>query len=209
MDISECEDQIDSDVDTECKKVSKRIENVTLESDSLPESPNNALEERLASRRKKRTMKRPIKGHNMDVDPSPKSRLDNKRMDCDDEESHISSSDESLSGDNQGGEADDEQSDWVGDTTPTGDKNADGVPFDRKMYLRKSASSHQVSNLQKKIDRFCRDGCRGELTIDICPRNKANNILLHRYLFKYQLEITHRHRSHVIIRKRSESTSAR
>ncbi|CAI5449510.1 unnamed protein product [Caenorhabditis angaria] len=205
MDLSERESDVEEE-DLECKKVSKRIAGVTLESDSFPESGSTVAEERLV-RRKKR-MKRFAKGQLMDVDPSPKQNKNEKYMDCDGAESHISSSsDESLSGDNRGGEADDEQSDWVGDTTPTGEQNPElfQPPFDRKLLIRKSQTSHHVSGIQKKIEKFAREGGRGELLLDLRLRDRATTTLLHRYMFKYNLEIVRRHRGSVTLKKRTEN----
>ncbi|CCD74035.1 Anoct_dimer domain-containing protein [Caenorhabditis elegans] len=203
MDLSEREDQTSDpdEEDTECRKVSKKIASVTLESDSLPESPQTA-EERTA-RRKKRIKR---KGQQMDVDPTPKAKAESKHMDCDGFESHISSSDESYSEDNKGREADDEQSDWVGDTTPT--RNPFESPFDRKVHLRKSQPNvHQTSNMQKKIEKFAREGGRGELILETRFRDRASSSLLQRYLYKYHLEVVRRHRGSIILRKKFETPS--
>ncbi|EFO94309.1 hypothetical protein CRE_19613 [Caenorhabditis remanei] len=104
----------------------------------------------------------------MDVDPTPRAKAESefysldycnsvfkvigKHMDCDGFESHISSSDESYSEDNRGREADDEQSDWVGDTTPT--RSPFETPFDRRVHIRRSQPNvHQTSSMQKKIEK--------------------------------------------------------
>ncbi|CAO4375067.1 Protein CBG08292 [Caenorhabditis briggsae] len=208
MDLSEREDQTsdpDED-DNECKKVSKKIANVTLESDSLPESPQTA--EDRAVRRKKRTKK---KGQQMDVDPTPRNKAE-KYMDCDGFESHISSSDESASEDNKGQEADDEQSDWVGDvgeasdTTPTHSPPFQ-PPLDRKLHARRSQNAHQTSSMQKKIEKFAREGGRGELVLETRFRDRASSSLLQRYLYKYHLEVVRRHRGSITLRKKFETPS--
>uniref|UniRef100_A0A8R1DXP7 Uncharacterized protein n=1 Tax=Caenorhabditis japonica TaxID=281687 RepID=A0A8R1DXP7_CAEJA len=203
MDLSEREDQTSDpdEEDIECRKVSKKIASVTLESDSLPESSQTA-EERTV-RRKKRMKK---KGQQMDVDPTPKAKSDSKYMDCDGFESHISSSDESYSEDNRDREADDEQSDWVGDTTPT--RNIFESPFDRRTHARRSQPNvHQTSSMQRKIEKFAREGGRGELALELRVRDRPSSSLLQRYMYKYHLEIVRRHRGQVIIRKKFESPS--
>ncbi|PIC35971.1 hypothetical protein B9Z55_015145 [Caenorhabditis nigoni] len=224
MDLSEREDQTsdpDED-DNECKKVSKKIANVTLESDSLPESPQTA--EDRAVRRKKRTKK---KGQQMDVDPTPRNKAESENqalkpgknykniteyMDCDGFESHISSSDESASEDNKGQEADDEQSDWVGDvgeasdTTPTHSPPFQ-PPLDRKLHARRSQNAHQTSSMQKKIEKFAREGGRGELVLETRFRDRASSSLLQRYLYKYHLEVVRRHRGSITLRKKFETPS--
>uniref|UniRef100_A0A1I7U7T0 Protein 33K n=1 Tax=Caenorhabditis tropicalis TaxID=1561998 RepID=A0A1I7U7T0_9PELO len=203
MDLSEREDQTsdpdEEDVECRFQKVSKKIANVTLESDSLPESPQTA-EERTV-RRKKRTKR---KGQQMDVDPTPRAKAESKYMDCDGFESHISSSDESYSEDNKGREADDEQSDWVGDTTPT--RSPFETPFDRRVHIRRSQPNvHQTSSMQKKIEKFAREGGRGELVLETRFRDRASSSLLQRYLYKYHLEVVRRHRGSITLRKKFES----
>ncbi|CAI2351026.1 unnamed protein product [Caenorhabditis sp. 36 PRJEB53466] len=202
MEVSEREDQTseaDED-DVECCMVSKKIASVTLESDSNPETPKTA-EERTV-RRKKRTKR---KGQQMDVDPTPKAKSDSKYMDCDGFESHISSSDESYSEDNKGREADDEQSDWVGYSPPRGVFES---PFDRRYHVRRSQpAGHQSSSLQKKIERFAREGGRGELVLETRFRDGAANSLLQRYLYKYHLEVVRRQRGTITLRKKFEAPS--
>lgn len=201
MDLSEREDQTSDpdEEDLDCRKMSKKIASVTLESDSLPESPQTA--EDRAVRRKKRIKR---KGQQMDVDPTPRTRAENsdKYMDCDGFESHISSSDESASEDNKGQDGDDEQSDWVGDTTPTHSPNFQQPLDNRRVHSRKSQS--QTSSMQRKIEKFAREGGRGELVLETRLRDRASNSLLQRYMYKYHLEIVRRYRGSITLRKKFE-----
>lgn len=97
-------------LDDDCEKVVSHVACVTLESDSLPETPNMPR----ATRKKKRLVRRP-RGYKMDVDPQPSSSQikPDSRMEWDGAESCISSTSESDGG-NCAADADDEQSDWVG-----------------------------------------------------------------------------------------------
>ncbi|KAK6749698.1 hypothetical protein RB195_001981 [Necator americanus] len=115
--MSDSERDLDSEsklkcgnVDEDCEKVVSHVACVTLESDSLPETPNMPR----AVRKKKRLVRRP-RGYKMDVDPQPSTSQSkpDSRMDWDGAESCISSTSESDGG-NCAADADDEQSDWVG-----------------------------------------------------------------------------------------------
>lgn len=96
-------------LDEDCERVVSHVACVTLESDSLPETPNMPR----AARKKKRLVRRP-RGYKMDVDPQPSSQVKpDSRMDWDGAESCISSASDS-DGATCAADADDEQSDWVG-----------------------------------------------------------------------------------------------
>lgn len=203
MDISEREDHPSSatEDDGDYKKVSKRIAGVSLESDSLPESSEQHAQERIA-RRKKRG-KRSSRGHQMDVDQPQKSPKQSKFMECDDVESHISSSDdEDQSEDNRGREADDEQSDWV---DAPADADGELMQIDRRQPARRSATLY-MAKIQRRLEKFSMDPTRNELGIDLRHRERPNPIF-NRLLYKYKLEVVRRHRTTVFVKKVADVTA--
>ncbi|CAD6195668.1 unnamed protein product [Caenorhabditis auriculariae] len=206
MEGSEREDPPSSaEDDVECRKVSTRIAGVTLESDSLPESPSNVVEERMA-RRKKR-MKRHNRGQQMDVDPTPTiNNRQSKHMDWDGAESHISSSDESFS-DTRGQEADDEQSDWVGYAGDVTENETEPVP-DRRPQTGRRNVTKTLSTVQKQLERFALQGPQGEAGFELRMRDRPTSIHLNRLLNKYHLEVVRRQRGAVYLRRKQSANSS-
>ncbi|KAK5971146.1 hypothetical protein GCK32_006922 [Trichostrongylus colubriformis] len=161
--------QKSGNLDEDCEKVVSHVACVTLESDSLPDTPDMPR----AARKKKRLVRRP-RSCKMDVDPQPttsQSKPDS-RMEWDGAESCLSSTSESDDG-NTAADADDEQSDWVGP-----DLLKD--PLDERRG-RRLQQKLQMSQLQRRLERFAFDGGRGEMGIEFRIKDRPNSIQIGDY----------------------------
>uniref|UniRef100_A0A1I7XV97 Phosducin domain-containing protein n=1 Tax=Heterorhabditis bacteriophora TaxID=37862 RepID=A0A1I7XV97_HETBA len=158
----------DSDND-DCLKVASKVAGVSLESDSLPETPNITR----TARRKKRLIRRP-RSQQMDVDPQPSTSYSkqNRLMEWDGADSCPSSSSGSDADDSRAVEADDEQSDWVGYSASTIENDFD-PSADRR--TRRINQKVQMSQLQKRLERFALEGGRGEMGIEFRIKDRPNS----------------------------------
>ncbi|WKY04300.1 hypothetical protein Q1695_005361 [Nippostrongylus brasiliensis] len=183
-------------LDEDCEKVVSHVACVTLESDSLPETPNMPR----ATRKKKRLVRRP-RGYKMDVDPQPSSsqQKPDSRMEWDGAESCLSSTSESDGG-NCAADADDEQSDWVGYAPSVTEGDFDPLDERRSHRLHQKL---QMSQLQRRLERFALEGGRGEMGIEFRIKDRPNSVQFNRMLLHYRLEVVKRQRGTVIIRKKS------
>ncbi|CAJ0600901.1 unnamed protein product [Cylicocyclus nassatus] len=190
-------------LDEDCDKVVTHVACVTLESDSLPETPNMPR----AVRKKKRLVRRP-RGYKMDVDPQPSSSQSkpDSRMEWDGAESCLSSTSESDGG-NCAADADDEQSDWVGYAPSVTEGDFDPIEERRARRLQQKL---QMSQLQRRLERFALEGGRGEMGIEFRIKDRPNSMQVgkfNRMLLHYRLEVVKRQRGTVVIRRKSNPCS--
>ncbi|KHJ79781.1 hypothetical protein OESDEN_20562 [Oesophagostomum dentatum] len=152
-----------------------------------------------AVRKKKRLVRRP-RSYKMDVDPQPSTSQSkpDSRMEWDGAESCISSTSESDGG--CAADADDEQSDWVGYAPSVTEGDFDAVEERRARRLQQKL---QMSQLQRRLERFALEGGRGEMGIEFRLKDRPNSMQFNRMLLHYRLEIVKRQRGTVVIRKKS------
>ncbi|EYC43276.1 hypothetical protein Y032_0498g2528 [Ancylostoma ceylanicum] len=123
--------------------------------------------------KKKRLVRRP-RGYKMDVDPQPSTSQSkpDSRMDWDGAESCISSTSESDGG-NCAADADDEQSDWVGYAPSVTEGDFDPMEERRARRLQQKL---QMSQLQRRLERFALEGGRGEMGIEFRIKDRPNSM---------------------------------
>ncbi|MFH4973599.1 hypothetical protein AB6A40_000308 [Gnathostoma spinigerum] len=188
--------QTDEDSEIECAVVN-RVANVTLESDSLPETSPT-----LRNRRKKKRVVKRMNREQMDVDvlmngASTFEANNIRKFGMDWEElystSELSSSDTCSS---DGREADDEQSDWV--------DAHDLHSLDHQLLVpsatrprRPVRSSPSCSLIYRRLERFMRDDSQRELLINHWTRSHKMN----RALQYFGLKISKRSRGSVLVKK--------
>ncbi|KAK6056855.1 hypothetical protein COOONC_05633 [Cooperia oncophora] len=196
VNVDENGKQKSGNLDEDCEKVVSHVACVTLESDSLPETPNMPR----ASRKKKRLIRRP-RSYKMDVDPQPTTSQikPDSRMEWDGAESCLSSTSESDEG-NTAADADDEQSDWVGYAPSVTEGDFDPLEERRGRRIQQKL---QMSQLQRRLERFALEGGRGEMGIEFRIKDRPNSIQFNRMLLHYRLEVVKRQRGTVVIRKKS------
>ncbi|VDM70367.1 unnamed protein product [Strongylus vulgaris] len=120
-------------------------------------------------------------------------------MEWDGAESCLSSTSESDGG-NCAADADDEQSDWVGYAPSVTEGDFDPMEERRARRLQQKL---QMSQLQKRLERFALEGGRGEMGIEFRIKDRPNSMQFNRMLLHYRLEVVKRQRGTVVIRKKS------
>lgn len=205
------------DEDFSCHQVASKVAQVTLESDSLPESS-----ETIKVRRKKRTMRRP-RDFKMDVDPAKanncrKSTNENK-MEWEggltvprfqEDESALESDSSISSKSSCGKEADDEQSDWVGYSSVCIQRchpyvnrpsvsSVESAPVERRSrYLKRP---HHTS-IQRKLDRHIKEAnTSGKSTESSRGKEASGSSPLERLLQSSKIEAVKRSRASLIARQ--------
>ncbi|CAI4229514.1 unnamed protein product [Auanema sp. JU1783] len=184
------------DNDSESEEVFSPRSKTTM----MPESDSYNEGTKSSSARKKKRMTRRHRTTAMEIDPQTSTKKE-KKMELDEgEESHISSSDaEEEFG---GVDADDEQSDWVG---YSGEGDFFDTP-DRKH--RRTNSKSQMSQLQKRLEKFALEGGKGEMGLEFKMRDRPNSAHFNRMLLQYRLEVVKRQRGNVVLRRKLNSCSA-
>ncbi|KAJ1370291.1 hypothetical protein KIN20_031983 [Parelaphostrongylus tenuis] len=120
-------------------------------------------------------------------------------MEWDGAESCISSTSESDCG-NCAADADDEQSDWVGYAPSVTEGDFDPLEERRARRLQRR---QQMSQIQRRLERFALEGGRGEMNIEFRIKDRPNSIQFNRMLLHYRLEVVKRQRGAVVIRRKS------
>ncbi|KJH46370.1 hypothetical protein DICVIV_07580 [Dictyocaulus viviparus] len=185
-------------LDDDCERVVSHVACVTIESDSLPESPNMPR----ITRKKRRLVRRP-RGHKMDIDFQP-STSQNCRMEWDGAESCLSSTSESECG-NCAADADDEQSDWVGYARSVTEGDFVFKDPSEERRVRRLQRRQQMSQIQRRLERFAFEGGSGEMSIEFRIKDRLNSFQFNRMLLHYRLEVVKRQRGALVIRRRSNS----
>ncbi|CAJ0930914.1 unnamed protein product, partial [Mesorhabditis belari] len=191
----------ETDEEADYQTVATKVAEVTLESDSLPETPN--------ARKVRRRRKAKSRPKQMEVDPPVllgpprdvrRSHDLGSQMDWQVEESDIYSSD-SASERNQ--DADDEQSDWVGYVVEHDEVDLVGTSsasLERRRRIGKPSTAMSV--IQSKLEKFSKDPGCSELSIDIRVKERTQTAQFSRFLQLYKLEVIRRQRGTVVLRKR-------